>query len=228
MVRLLDGRVVVFGTIHVDASGPEEVRRLLRRERPDLVLLELDWERYQGLVARTRARQQVPSGMVSSGETGSVVERVQALQEQLASAFGTVAGAEMDAALEEARTLDACVDFIDVPLVELVEDAAPGLERLLVGDGEHEGGMDLDEVREVVDQFRHGGRVAEWVQRFAAEAPELYETLISKRNAHMARRVLELLRDGLYEKVVVVVGAAHVAGLVALLREGLGAGGESS
>ncbi|MHA1734445.1 MAG: TraB/GumN family protein [Promethearchaeota archaeon] len=217
--RLRGGRVVLLGAIHVDRDGPTEVRQFISRERPDLVLLELDADRFYFLEARARGGPTVTGSQDGvPGDVDGVLVRVRDIQEELAASFGADVGAEMWAAAEAAKELDVPVDFIDVPITDtarLLESHLPEIRDLVEGDlPESLGGKTVDEL---VQQFKRGDGLDEVMGEFREEFPEISRILLERREEYMAGRV-ESYCEGGYQKIIVVVGAGHLSGLASILE----------
>ncbi|MAH17515.1 MAG: hypothetical protein CL960_03340 [Euryarchaeota archaeon] len=198
------GRLLLVGTAHVmELALPLE--RVLRTFDPDVVALELDPQRWAALRAPVRPRR------------GPLLLRLLAsLQERLGEMLGAPPGSDMLAAGRTAQRLGARLALVDLPVIPTLQRAWRALgwrERLalarellppLLGADALASGPAAANPLATGDFSRE---LAEFARRF----PSLQRELIDRRDRHMARRLVALLRDG--QRVAAVVGEGHLPGL---------------
>lgn len=201
--------VLVLGTAHV-VPIENAVRHHVFEFDPNAVALELDAERLRGLLTDPENR-----------ETGGFgYGMIQKFQQRVADDMGGEVGEEMLAAREAGMLLGVPVALVD-------KSARETLSRLLdeMGWGER-----LKLAWSLVRSWLPGADVEEELQRALDGDPQLVEevaekfptvkrVLIDERDVHMAERTSQLVKD--YPRVVLVVGDAHVPGIVEQL-EGAG------
>lgn len=209
--------LLIIGAAHV-FQLQDAVRSFIERERPGVVALELDPQRYQGL--QQRAAGTFDAAKAQEGAP-RIYRRLARFQEDLAKGLGNDVGSEMLAAGKAAQAVGSQIALIDVNAQELVSrlwEEMPFFERLrILGSS-------------VLARFpwRRGRTVEEEVAKYQADPalylaelgkayPTLKRVLIDDRNAHMAKELRKLLEK--HERVVAVVGDGHVDGLVALLGD---------
>ncbi len=199
------GRLLVVGTAHVmELALPLE--RVLRTFDPDVVALELDPQRWAALRVPVRPRR------------GPLLLRLLAsLQERLGEILGAPPGSDMLAAGRTAQRLGARLALVDLPVIPTLQRAWRALgwrERLalarellppLLGAEALESGPAAGKNPLATGDFSR--ELAEFARRF----PSLQRELIDRRDRHMARRLVALLRDG--QRVAAVVGEGHLPGL---------------
>ena len=110
--------VTLIGTAHVSKAAAEETRELITRERPDVVVLELDPHRLNALVrdahtakpCKAAADRFVSTSLFQSGPTRAI-----GLAYSLVGALlGTTPGAEFLAAIDAAKEVGAEVVLGDL------------------------------------------------------------------------------------------------------------------
>ncbi len=207
---------VVIGAAHVvDLAAP--LRAVLAARPLDGVALELDPERAVALLA--------PPGSPRRGSGLPLFARLLAvLQRRLGASLGAgLPGAEMRTAWTVARERNLPVFLIDDPIRQTVVSlvrSMPLKERvtLLVGSV---AGLFVP-ARVVADEMeRYVDAPDAYAEELRRVSPTLARVLLDDRNEHMADRLASLRARGA-ARVAVVVGDAHVPGLIdALGRRGI-------
>lgn len=108
------GSVTVVGTAHVSHASVEEVEETIERERPDVVAVELDENRYKRLKGETP--DDIDPGDVISGKTVYqflAYWLLSYVQARLGDRFDIEPGADMMAAIETAEAQGSGVALVD-------------------------------------------------------------------------------------------------------------------
>lgn len=205
----IEPEVLILGTAHV-VPLHRAIQHHIFEFEPDAVALELDSERLRGLLSDPEDR----------ADPGFGYGFIQRFQQRVAEDMGGEVGEEMLAAREAGMLLQVPVALVDKPARETVT-------RLLdeMGWGER-----LKLAWSLVRSWLPGANVEDELQRALEGDPELVEevaeqfptvkrVLIDERDEHISRRILELVDS--YPRVVLVVGDAHVPGIVARLERGI-------
>lgn len=209
--------LLLIGAGHVFRLA-DPIQSLILQERPDVVALELDAARYEGLLARSRgtfdaeaARQRAPRAYRFLAK----------YQEEVASSFGADVGGEMLAAAQAAQQVGSKLALIDL-------NAEQSLRRVWGQMPFRERGRLLWSAVVGILPFRRRQTVEQEIARYKADPssylaelgqqfPTVKRVLLDERNEHMARQLRGILESDL--KVVAVVGDGHLDGLLALLRD---------
>jgi pheromone shutdown-related protein TraB len=213
--------ILIIGTAHVSQKSVDEVWRVIREERPDTVCVELDEARYQTLVDKTTwqkldifeiIRQKRVLFLLSSLALG-------AYQRRMGEKLGVMPGAELLAGVEAAREVGAEVVLAD-------RDVQATLKRTWANLGfwdkaQMAGGLisapfaveDIDETK--IEELKDKDTIGEIMHQVAEEMPRIKTPLIDERDAYL----MSTIQAAPGKKIVGVVGAAHVAGMVRRLGE---------
>lgn len=193
--------MLILGTAHV-VPLRDAVQHEIFEFEPGAVALELDSDRLRGLLAE-------PDERTSPGWGYGLVAR---FQERVAEEMGGEVGEEMLAAREAGMLLSVPVALVDLPAQETLKrlvDEMGWIERVkLIGSlisSFLPGRGFEDELQRALD-----GDPA-LVEEVSRKFPTVKKVLIDERDVHMAERVRDLVRD--YQRVVLVVGDAHVPGI---------------
>ncbi|MEF8786800.1 MAG: TraB/GumN family protein [Haloarculaceae archaeon] len=109
-----EGSVTVVGTAHVSQDSVDEVEETIERERPDVVAVELDENRYKRMQGETP--EDIDAGDLIKGKT--VYQFIaywllSYIQTRLGEKFDTEPGADMKAAVDTAERLGLGVALVD-------------------------------------------------------------------------------------------------------------------
>ncbi len=218
-----EGRdLYIVGTAHVSQRSVDEVRELIATLRPDTVCVELDPTRRQALedprrwrnldifqVIRERKFLFLLISLVLSG-----------YQRRLGAKLGVRPGAEMLAALRSAQEVGAEIVLADRDIRATLRRTWHELSLLdrlnllgaLVGSFLFPQG---EITEEQVEALKDRDTIGELIREFAEVMPRLQRPLIDERD----RYLMSSIREAPGQKVVAVVGAGHVAGMVRYLHE---------
>ncbi len=213
--------VRVIGTMHVSPRSREEVMRKIEKVRPNVVALELDPLRFQGILSGKKAKLRESLAL---GRAGLVSYLLTKLEEKLGEEFGMAPGGEMLAAVESARTLGIPIALIDEDIRLIMGKIlqAPAREKLFLAT---EGvlffipglGGEVATDSDVLASYK------DMMHEFRLRYPYLYNVLVEERNKIMAvnlRRIVDdlLLRGIKKPRVVAVVGMGHKKGIERILN----------
>ncbi len=215
----------LLGTAHVSRQSAEDVRRLVNEERFDAIAVELCPARHGNMLDPDRMADMDLFQVLRDGKAGMVAANLAlgAYQQRLAEQFGIEPGAEMRAAVDEARKAG-------LPLWLIDRDIGVTLKRVYYGVGFWQrmsllGGVGAslfsrDKVDEAeIERLKEGDMLESTFAEFAERSPALYEKLIDERDRYMAARLREEADAGHFQRVLVVIGAGHLAGVAKYLSE---------
>ncbi len=216
--------IYLIGTSHIAKESLEKVDKNISEKKPDLVAVELDLARLQGLMHKKKGKIRLPLFQKV------IVMLLQKMQDTLSKETGILPGQEMLDAVRHAKKAEARVALIDqridVTISKLMK--AMGLKEkaklmaylvmgfLGIGASKMlpaEKGIDLNKIPE--DEF------IEYAMEYMESIfPSIYKVLVSDRNWYMAHNLMKLSSS--FDTIVAVVGAGHVRGIKELLeKEGI-------
>lgn len=211
---------LLLGTAHVSAESVTAVTETIRHGAPDHVCIEIDEGRYRSV---TRKRDW------SSLDIFQIIRRRQAfllLSNLVLSSFqrrmgvdtGVSPGAEMIAAVEEARKAGVSYSFGDRPVAATLRRAWArtgfwGKNKLLasmLASAFTREKVSEEDLRRLQEQ----NELETMLQELADYLPSVKEVLIDERDQYLAQSIWE--SDG--SRVLAVVGAGHVPGIIRWLQ----------
>ncbi|HQB46091.1 MAG TPA: TraB/GumN family protein [Polyangiaceae bacterium] len=213
-------RLIIVGTAHVSQRSVDEVREVIEQVRPDSVCVELDKTRHDALVDEARWRKLDIFQVIRQKKVLMLMASLAlaAFQRRLGDKLGVKPGAEMLAALQKAKEIDAQVVLADRDIQATLKRTWAALSLwnkarvaalLMVALTSKE---EITEER--IEELKERDTLNETLQEFAEALPQVKEPLIDERD----RFLISSIREAPGETVVAVVGAAHVQGMVSNLE----------
>lgn len=217
-----DGKeILLVGTAHVSQKSVAEVTRVIREERPDTVCVELDETRYKTLVDKAAwqklnifevIRQKRVLFLLSSLALG-------AYQRRMGEKLGVLPGAELLAAVQTAEEVGAKVVLVDRDVQATLKRTWANLSfwdksQMVAGLVSAPFAVeDIDETK--IEALKDKDTIGEMMHEVAREMPRVKGPLIDERDAYL----MSMIQEAPGKKIVAVVGAAHVDGMVARLGQ---------
>ncbi len=218
-IELKDKTIMLVGTAHVSKSSVEEVCSAIREQVPEVVALELCQGRYD-VLKHPRLWQETDIVRVIKEKKAALLFAnlvMASFQRRIGEKLGVRPGQEMISAIETAEELHIPVALIDRSIQitlsrawrmlswrERLRMVWASLGSILVAD-------DLEE--EEIERLKDTDMLTAAVGEIAKEAPTIKRVLIDERDAYMARKLADLEA----ERVLAVIGAGHLAGMMTQL-----------
>ncbi|WP_298579944.1 TraB/GumN family protein [uncultured Luteimonas sp.] len=216
-------RYTLLGTAHVSRASVDAVRDAVASGDFDAVAVELDEQRLAAVTDPDALARLDLVKVLREGKTPLFAANLAlaSYQRRLAEQLGIEPGAELKAAVEDARARGLPMHLIDRDVGLTFRRALQSLgwwQRTKLGGGLVAGLIIDEEVAEHdIEKLKQGDMLQASFSEFAEQTPELYEALIAERDRYMAARLRETA--GAARDVLAVVGAGHLEGLARHLRE---------
>jgi pheromone shutdown protein TraB len=205
--------IVLLGVAHV-IDLKEKLTAALKEFKPNAIAIELDPDRLRALLEKAQGGNKGPLGR----DIPFTMRLWAHMQDRLASQLGDVPGSEMLLALDVSKDLKVPLVLIDDPLSTVAPRLINGLspkERVLLLVSSVVAFITPSKV--VKKELEHYSESREdYVQAMRAQFPTVARVLLDERNVHMAERLKLLSKQ--FERIAVVLGDAHVAGIESLLK----------
>jgi pheromone shutdown-related protein TraB len=219
-LQLGERTIVLVGTAHVSRESVTEVESIIREEMPDRVCVEIDAQRYKAITQPNNWSSMNIYKIIKERKAflllGNLV--LQAFQRRMGMDLGVKPGEEMRAAILVSEELDIPFSFADREIQTTLRRAWAksslwGKNKLLAAL--------LSSVftneklsEEEIEQLKHKSELETMLEELADYLPAAKEVLIDERDQYLATRIFESEGD----KVVAVVGAGHVPGIIRWLE----------
>ncbi|MXX62342.1 MAG: TraB/GumN family protein [Holophagales bacterium] len=217
-LELEDREVFLVGTAHVSPQSVLDTNETIEAIEPDTVCVELCEARYQNLENQESWRKLDVFQVIREGKAALLLSSflMHSFQRRIAQRFGIEPGAEMRAAIAQARERGARLELIDRDIQVSLKRTWASLGfwqrakvmtqltgSIFVGD-------DLKE--EDIEKLRDSANLTDLMSALAEALPSVKGALIDERDAYMA----EKLRQSAGPRTVAVVGAGHLPGITGL------------
>ena len=216
----LEGReIILVGTAHVSQASVDLVREVIAAEQPDTVCVELDAQRYKALRNPQHWETLNLIEVIRQGQAPFLCANLvlAAYQKRMGLHTGVRPGAELAAAAEEAEERNLTVRLVDreirTTLLRAWRKAGfwkkmSLLATLLAGMFEKQ---TLDETE--LARLRETDTLTALLDELSQVLPTVKTILVDERDLYMANEI----RHSPGQRIVAVVGAAHLPGISARL-----------
>jgi pheromone shutdown-related protein TraB len=214
-----DVEYTLLGTAHVSRASVAAVTEIIEREPFDAVAVELCDSRYRALRDREAWRNLDLLQIIRDGKAGMVAANLalSAYQRRLADQFGIEPGAEMKIAAELAEQRGYALWLVDREISTTLKRAYRSvrfLDRMGIVSGLIASLFERGEVAEAeIEKLKEGDMLQSAFSEFAEQSEPLYRSLIAERDSFMAARLREEAAAKPVRRVLVVIGAGHLAGI---------------
>ena len=215
----IDDGLRILGTAHVSSESVELVRSQIEDWEPDLVAVELCPSRMSALTEPESLDSEDLLKIIKEGRSAMILlqSALAAQQRRMGISSGERPGAELLAAVNAAEESDIQVEMIDRDVVITLRRAWRKmgilekwriLNALLWEEDDEE--VSIDEV------LGDSDLLSSMMEEAREIAPRAGEVLIDERDSFLAGRLQQIRGKG---KVLAVIGAGHLSGVVQNLGE---------
>ena len=219
-IVLKEKQILLIGTAHISQSSVDEVNHVIDQEKPDTVCIELCSSRHQAMLDKDQWKNMDIYKVVREGKSFLLFANLimTAFQKRLGSQLGVKPGAEMLEAANAAERVGAELILADRDVKITLQRTWRGmtfwgkmkvLSQLLASLFVRE-----EISKEEIEKLKESDALSEAMQMLAEQSPEMKRILIDERDQFMAEKIK--LAQG--KRIVAVVGAGHVKGLMAELE----------
>ncbi|MCJ7478830.1 MAG: TraB/GumN family protein [Candidatus Nanohaloarchaeota archaeon QJJ-7] len=218
----IDGKeIVLVGTAHVSEESAEEVNSVIEEEEPDTVAVELDQDRYESLRDEKGWEEKNVAEAIEDGNGALLFLNVilSIYQRKLGEDLEVAPGSDMLAAVQAAEGSGKEVSLIDRDISKTFRSARDSLsvweKAKLSTEFFASFFSSVDVEKEEIEELKEKDAITALVEELGEHYPGIKRAFLDERNAYMAERLRELEA----EKIVAVVGAAHIEGIEKELEE---------
>jgi pheromone shutdown-related protein TraB len=215
-IQFEDKHLLLIGTAHISQESVDLVQRVIDTERPDCVCLELDDKRYQAM-SRQESWQSLDLKQIIRNKQLStlMVSLVMgSYQKKLGGQLGVKPGAEMLIAASTAKEHNIAISLCD-------RDVSITLRRAWKATSLFRKGyllttllaslFDSEQIsEEKLADMKKKDVLSSLMEEMGQSFPELKRVLIDERDIYLSEKI----KNSQGKRLVAVVGAGHVAGII--------------
>ncbi|WP_096199741.1 TraB/GumN family protein [Bacillus sp. FJAT-45350] len=214
-IHLNGKELILIGTAHVSKQSAEQVKEVIDREKPDSVCVELDEQRYQSIMDGNKWKDMDIFKVIKEKKATLLLMNlvISSFQKRIAKQFGIKPGQEMIQGIESAREHNAELVLAD-------RNIQITFARIWHGIGFWGKAKLLSQLiasifsketisEEELEKMKTQDMLNSMLEDFTVTFPRLKKPLIDERDQYLAQKIKEAPGD----KVVAVLGAAHVPGI---------------
>ncbi|MCZ6701479.1 MAG: TraB domain-containing protein, partial [Ignavibacteria bacterium] len=216
-----DGReFIIVGTAHISRQSADLVKEVITKEMPDTVCIELDEKRYKALSEKNRWENLDLKTIIREKQLSTLLMNLvlASYQKKLGEKLGVTPGTELLEAASTAKELNLPIELCDrevritlrrswnlMSLWQKIKFLTGGLAGLFEK-------QELTE--EKLAELRNKDVLSEMMEELGKAMPVLKRVLIDERDTYLA----EKMKRAEGKKIVAVVGAGHVKGIISHLN----------
>lgn len=208
--------IILIGTAHVSRKSSEQVRISIEKEKPDTVCIELCQSRYQSIIQKNKWQNTNLIKVIKEKKAFLLLSNLMlaSFQKRIGKKLGIKPGEEILTAIDSAKSVGSAIHLADRDIRTTLSriwgetslwKKIKLLASLLTSMGE------LDEISEEdIEKMKEKDVLEALLSEMGESLPEVRRILIDERDQYLAERI----RKAPGEKIIAVVGAGHVPGIL--------------
>ena len=217
-----DGKeITIVGTAHVSHRSVDEVRRVIGEVKPDTVCVELDRGRHESLIDDKRFRKLNLFQVIKQKRVLFLLANLalSAYQKKIGDQIGIRPGAELLAAVQSCEAVGARLVLADRDIQATLKRTWSSISfwnKLRLSTSLFAAPFAVEDISEdQIEKLKERDTISDMLSELSKLVPGLKEPLIDERDAYLASSI----RSAPGRKIVAVVGAGHVQGILANLDQ---------
>jgi len=213
--------IILVGTAHVSRESAELVERVISEENPDTVCIELCHARFDALKKKDQWQEMDIVKVIRDKRTSLLLSQLlmMSFQKKIAEKFNINPGEEMLRAIALAEKQETKIVLADreirVTLLRTWRKMRFFSKVRLMAEMFLSLFMTDDIGEEDIEKLKEHDVLDMTLRQFGEKMPDLKKTLIDERDQYLASSI----RSAAGDKVVAVVGAGHIPGIVRTIEE---------
>jgi pheromone shutdown-related protein TraB len=206
---------ILIGTAHVSKHSAEQVKEVIEAERPDSVCVELDEQRYKTITEGAKWKEMDIIQVIKEKRASLLLMNlaISSFQNRMAKELGIKAGQEMIQGIESAKETGAKLVLADrniqITFSRIwgnlgLKGKAILLSQIITSIFSRDSISEED-----LEKMKEQDTINAMLNEFTETFPRLKKPLIDERDQYLAQKI----KDAPGEKIVAVLGAAHVPGI---------------
>ena len=216
-VKYNEKELILIATAHVSKASAELVKEVIDREQPDSICVELDEDRYNNMKNPKAWSDTDLVQVIKDGKVGFMLANLvlSSYQKKLAKQLDTNVGQEMAQGIQSAEETGATLGLADRNIqttfmriwrkMNLKEKFDLLLNLFFALDDDEQSEITDEEISKMLEK----DMLEAAMENMQEEFPKVGDILLHERDQYLANKI----KNAPGEKVVAVLGGAHVAGV---------------
>jgi pheromone shutdown-related protein TraB len=215
-VNYKDKNLIIIGTAHISKQSAELVEQVITSEKPDVVCVELDEQRFEALSNQKRWESLDLKTIIKEKQLSTLIINIllSSYQKKLGKKLGVNPGLELLKATQVAKENNIPIELGDRDVRITLKRAWRSMsfwqktKFMTMGLASV---FDKEEIsEEQLEELKDKDVLTELMTDLGKTMPVLKEVLIDERDSYLAKKIKE--SNG--KKIVAVVGAGHLQGII--------------
>ena len=217
-----DKEIVLVGTAHISRKSIELVKQTIEEEKPDVIGIELDSQRFEQLTAEKKWKEMDIIRVIREGKTYLLLINILLanIQRRFGEKVGIKPGMEMMEAVKIAEERKIPIELLDrdirITLKRALSETRLWEKIKLIFSiiwGIFSEEEELTE--EDIEKLKQKDMMSELMRELSEKMPSISKVLIDERDLYIANKILQAKGD----KIVAVIGAGHLDGVKKYLEK---------
>lgn len=223
-INIEDKEIILVGTAHISKESVILVEKTIEEEQPDFIGVELDNERLHQLISGKKWEEMDIINIIKSGKGYLFLLNIllSNMQKQLGEVVGVKPGSEMLAAIKKSSEIKKPISLLDRDIKITLKRAFVLMtlrEKIKLGIGIIGGifkGSSGEKINaEKIEELKKDDLINKLMKELGKQMPSIKKVLVDERDEYIA----EMIRKIPGKKIVAVVGAGHLNGIIEILKK---------
>ena len=219
-IKTKEKTIVLVGTAHISSESIELVKKTIEKEKPDIVGVELDIQRFQQLKMGRKWQEMDLNQILKEGKAHLFLINLllSNMQRKLGDDLGIAPGSEMLEAIRLAEEKKIPIALLDRDIGITLKRALNGtslFEKIKLGTQVLMGFFQEQEklTKEKIEELKKTDILNKLMAELSVQFPSLKRTLVDERDLFIANSIL----NAPGKKIVAVLGLGHLQGVAKFL-----------
>lgn len=210
-------QVIIVGTAHISKESIELVNKTIEEEQPDVIGVELDKDRLEQLLLGKKWQETNLVEIIKTGKTYLFLLNIflSNMQRQIGKQIGIQPGSEMLTAIKKAQEKKVPIQLLDRDVRITLKKAFSEMslkEKIVLGSSFVAGFFGAGErvTEEKIEELKKEDLINNLMKELGKQFPSIKKVLVDERDLYIA----EMIKHSPGKKIVAVVGAGHVEGII--------------
>jgi len=220
IINIDDREFILVGTAHISRQSADLVKEVITKEKPDTVCVELDEKRFKALSEKNRWENLDIKTIIKEKQLSTLIINLvlASYQKKLGEKLGVTPGTELLEAANTAKELNLPIELCDREVRITLRRSWHSMTFWQKMKFLTTGLVGLFEKQELTEEklaeLRSKDVLSEMMEELGKAMPVLKRVLIDERDSYLA----EKMKRAEGKKIVSVVGAGHVNGIINHLK----------